>query len=92
MVCTHARIALGSVAATVVRAERAEALLLGRELTEKLIGEAAELAADASAPIDDLRASKEYRLHTARVLVRRLLRQAAEGPGEAGSTRRSTEG
>ena len=92
MVCTHARIALGSVAATVVRAERAEALLLGRELNEKLIGEAAELAADASAPIDDLRASKEYRLHTARVLVRRLLRQAAEGPGEAGSTRRSTEG
>ena len=75
-VCSDARIALGSVAATVVRAGKAEKLLAGRELDDKLIEEAAELATAAIAPIDDLRASREYRLHTARVLVKRLLRQA----------------
>jgi len=75
-VASDVRIALGSVAATVVRAEKAEKLLSGRELDDKLIEEAAGLAVEATAPIDDLRASKEYRLHTSRVLVRRLLRQA----------------
>jgi carbon-monoxide dehydrogenase medium subunit len=78
-VCRHVRIALGSVAATVVRAEAAEKLLLGREIDDALIAEAAELAAAAASPIDDLRASKEYRLHIARVLVKRLLRQAMGG-------------
>ncbi len=78
-VCSHARIAIGSVAPTVVRAEAAEKLLAGRTLDDKLIAEAADLAAAAASPIDDLRASKEYRLHTARVLVKRLLRQAMEG-------------
>lgn len=75
-VASDVRIALGSVAATVVRAEKAEKLLSGRELDGRLIDEAADLAVAATAPIDDLRASKEYRLHTSRVLVRRLLRQA----------------
>lgn len=78
-VCTQARIALGSVAATVVRADAAENLLTGRELDDKLITEAADLAAAAASPIDDLRASREYRLHTVRVLVKRLLRQAMQG-------------
>jgi len=74
--CSHARIAMGSVAPTVVRAEKAEQLLAGREIDDRLIDEAAELAASAVSPIDDLRASRDYRLHTTRVLVRRLLRQA----------------
>lgn len=78
-VCSRARIALGSVAATVVRAEAAERLLLGKTLDDRSIAEAADLAAAATAPIDDLRASKDYRLRMARVLVRRLLRQALEG-------------
>ncbi|HXP76611.1 MAG TPA: FAD binding domain-containing protein [Stellaceae bacterium] len=78
-VCRHVRIAMGSVAATVVRAEAAEKLLLGRELNDCLISEAADLAAAASSPIDDLRASREYRLHVTRVVVKRLLCQAMGG-------------
>jgi CO/xanthine dehydrogenase FAD-binding subunit len=78
-VCRHVRIAMGSVAATVVRAEAAEKLLLGRKLNDGLISEAADLAAAAASPIDDLRASKEYRLHVTRVVVKRLLCQAMEG-------------
>jgi carbon-monoxide dehydrogenase medium subunit len=75
----HVRIAIGSVAETVLRAEAAERLLLGRELDDALITEAADLAAAASAPIGDLRASREYRLHITHVLVKRLLRQVLEG-------------
>ncbi len=76
--CTKARIALGSVAPTVFRAKDAEAMLEGEALTAALIEAAARAAADACQPIDDLRASAEYRRHTVHVLTRRLLRQAWE--------------
>jgi carbon-monoxide dehydrogenase medium subunit len=76
--CTKARIALGSVAPTVFRAKGAEGILEGEALTADLIEAAARAAADACRPIDDLRASAEYRRHTAHVLTRRLLRQAWE--------------
>ena len=74
--CTMARIALGSVAPIVLRAKQAEALLEGRELTPALIDAAADAAADACSPIDDIRASADYRRHTARALTRRLVTQA----------------
>ncbi len=76
--CAKARIALGSVAPTVFRAKDAEGILEGEALTADLIEAAARAAADACRPIDDLRASAEYRRHTAHVLTRRLLRQAWE--------------
>ncbi|MDH3474244.1 MAG: xanthine dehydrogenase family protein subunit M [Rhodospirillales bacterium] len=76
--CAKARIALGSVAPTVFRVKDAEGMLEGEPLTDELIEAAARTAADACRPIDDLRASAEYRSHTAHVLTRRLLRQAWE--------------
>ena len=75
-VCTKARIALGAVAPIVFRAREAEALLKGRALTPALVDEAAAAAAAASSPIDDVRASAEYRLHTVEALTRRLVAQA----------------
>lgn len=42
------------------------------------IGEAAELAAADAAPQDDLNASSEYRVHLAKVLVRRALEEASK--------------
>ena len=74
--CTMARIALGSVAPVVLRAKGAEALLEGAAPTPALIDEAAEAAAGTCAPIDDIRASADYRRHTVRALTRRLLTQA----------------
>ena len=74
--CSKARIALGSVAPTVFRAKEAENILIGRPLTAATIDQAALTAAQASRPIDDIRASAEYRRHTVHMLVRRLLTQA----------------
>ena len=75
-VCTRARIALGAVAPIVLRAREAEAVLEGRALTPALIDEAAAAATAASRPIDDVRASAEYRLHTVEALTRRLVARA----------------
>ncbi|MEZ5785222.1 MAG: xanthine dehydrogenase family protein subunit M [Xanthobacteraceae bacterium] len=79
--CTRARIALGAVAPIVFRARAAEAMLEGKALTPALIDAAAQAAAAASRPIDDIRASADYRRQMVRVLTRRLLSQTAEKLG-----------
>lgn len=76
--CTRARIALGAVAPIVFRAQRAEAMLEGEALTPALIDAAARVAAEDSRPIDDVRASADYRRDMVRVLTRRLVSHAAE--------------
>jgi len=74
--CTRARIALGSVAPTVFRPQGAENILIGKSLTAAKIDAAAQSAAQECRPIDDIRASGEYRRHAVHMLVRRLLTQA----------------
>lgn len=74
--CTGVRIALGSVAPVVARAHQAETMLEGEAPTAELIDAAARKAAESCEPIDDLRASAEYRRHCTHALVRRLLGQA----------------
>ncbi|HET7011676.1 MAG TPA: FAD binding domain-containing protein, partial [Anaerolineales bacterium] len=53
----RARLTLGSVAPTIVRASEAETYLTGKNPTDEVIARAAELAAQASRPIDDVRGS-----------------------------------
>jgi carbon-monoxide dehydrogenase medium subunit len=77
--CRTARIALGSVAPVPLRARKAEALLEGSEGTAGLMAEAAARAAAEARPIDDLRASAEYRRQMVEVLTRRALQQAYRG-------------
>ena len=74
--CGMARIALGAVAPVVLRAKQAEALLEGNALTPELIAEAAAMAAGECSPVDDIRASADYRRHTVEALTRRLVSQA----------------
>lgn len=78
-VVAEARIAMGSVAPTVIRAREAEGALVGRELDEQSIERAAELAAKATSCIDDIRSGAGYRQEAIRVLVRRLLSSLHEG-------------
>jgi len=73
---TDARLALGAVAPVPLRAAAAEALLPGHHLTEELLQEVGATAAREVQPINDLRASAEYRRHLVDVLVQRALRNA----------------
>jgi CO/xanthine dehydrogenase FAD-binding subunit len=81
-----ARIALGGMDATPVRAAAAEALLRGREPTPEAIAEAAERAPEGLHPSSDLHASAAYRTHVSKALVSRALERALERAA-AGSVR-----
>jgi carbon-monoxide dehydrogenase medium subunit len=71
----EARIGLGAVAPTPLRATKTEALLRGKALTAALLKEAAALAASESSPISDQRSSAEYRRWIVEALTRRGLEQ-----------------
>ncbi len=75
-ICREARISLGGVAPTPVRAEEAEDLLAGQELTETLMEEAGRLAIEATDAESDYHASAEYRRDLTRVFVRKTLKEA----------------
>jgi CO/xanthine dehydrogenase FAD-binding subunit len=83
-----ARIALGAVAPTPVRARKAEEILLSRHPTAQLVAEAAAAVVGEISPISDLRGSADYRRKTSVVLVRRALetslgRLRGEAPTQA---------
>ncbi len=70
---SEARIVLGSVAPMPLRAVTAEETLLGKEVSDELLREAAIKAREEVTPISDVRASESYRLQMTEVLVRRAL-------------------
>jgi len=68
------RIALGSVAPTVLRAARAEEILRGQRLEDAALRQAAQDALGAEiAPIDDMRSTGRYRRNVARNLLAEFL-------------------
>jgi len=71
--CTEIKVALGAVAATPIRAKNAEKILQGKVFDDALIAAAAQAAADEARPINDVRASAEYRREMVRVFTRRAL-------------------
>lgn len=70
---TGVRVAMGSVAATPLRARHVEAALEGRALDEPTIAAAVAAADQDAKPIDDVRASAWYRGHLAKVFVQEVL-------------------
>lgn len=74
----HVRIALGAVGPTPLRAPEAEAAL-AEDVSAAGVRRAAELAAAASRPIDDIRASAAYRRAMVEVLARRGIEAILEG-------------
>ena len=79
--CKDIRIALGAVAPTPIRARRAESILCGESVSERIIEAAAEVAATEASPISDMRGSADYRRELVRVLARRTLKQSCEELG-----------
>jgi CO/xanthine dehydrogenase FAD-binding subunit len=67
------RIALGSVAPTVVRATRTEDVLRRKTLDEGAIAAAEQTLALEIAPIDDIRSTARYRARVACNLLREFL-------------------
>jgi CO/xanthine dehydrogenase FAD-binding subunit len=80
-VCEDVRIAVGAVAPTPMRAPMAENMLQGRKITRELIDEAARNAVTQCDPINDHRASREYRCDMVHVMVRRALSQVLSCEG-----------
>jgi carbon-monoxide dehydrogenase medium subunit len=76
--CEDARIVLGAVAPTPIRAKRAEELLKGKRIDSALIEEASQIASEETKPISDIRSSADYRREMSRILVKRALRKALE--------------
>jgi len=73
---TRAGIGLTSVGPTNIKATQAEKALVGHELTDEAIREAARLAAEAANPKDDIRGSAAYKKDVVRVFVQRGLHTA----------------
>ena len=71
-----ARIVLGCVGPTPLRARKAEALITSKKLTAELIAEAGATASQECSPTSDLRGSEQYKRAIVRTLVKRALSTA----------------
>jgi carbon-monoxide dehydrogenase medium subunit len=73
---SHVRIALTNVAPTALRAEAAEATLLGKAFTSETVQAAANAAIAICEPAEDLRGDIEYKTAMAGEMVKRALAKA----------------
>jgi len=76
-IIVDARIALGAVSPTPVRAKAAEKFLIGKEISDEAFEDAGKIASGECKPITDFRATAEYRTDMVRVFTKRALRDAA---------------
>lgn len=73
-----ARIGLGAVGPTPFFVEEAGKLLAGQPVSDVTIEKAAAAARSIAKPIDDMRGTREFRLHVTAVLTRRVLEEAVQ--------------
>ena len=74
--CTDARIVVGACAPVPLRTKDAEKMLIGQELTDDVIRNAAQKASEETSPIDDVRATAAYRYKVTTVITIRALTDA----------------
>ncbi len=72
------KIAVCAVGPVPKRAEKTEEFLNGKELTEENIKQAQDILATEISPITDIRATKEYRTHIAKVMLERGLKESSD--------------
>ena len=71
--CVSARLAVGAAAPKAMRPKEAEACLSDQPAGRASFAKAGRLAAEAAAPISDVRASAAHRRHLVAVMVERAL-------------------
>jgi len=76
--CIDAKIALASAGPTPMRVKGAEALMIGKEIDDKLIEEVGKKVSKESSPIDDTRAYADYRREKVGVLTQDAIKQAMQ--------------
>jgi carbon-monoxide dehydrogenase medium subunit len=74
--CKDARIVLGCVGLTPIRAKQAEAELHGKKIDERSIERAADAARTIAEPQSDMRGSADYKRALVAALVKRAIRIA----------------
>jgi carbon-monoxide dehydrogenase medium subunit len=78
MTCTGARIGLGVLAPTPMRARNAESILEGNKLTDDVLKKAGKAASEECKARDSIRGEAWYRREMVEVLVPRMARIAME--------------
>jgi CO/xanthine dehydrogenase FAD-binding subunit len=76
--CINARIGLGGVASTPLRAKKAEEMLKGKKISDDLLAKAGQAASEETSPTSGIEASAEYKKELAGVLVKRMGKEALE--------------
>lgn len=74
--CTNARVAMNGVAGYAYREKGVEESLQGQKLTAEIVANAASKAGEGIEAMSDHFASSEYRIHLAKVFVRRAIEKA----------------
>jgi carbon-monoxide dehydrogenase medium subunit len=82
-VCRDIRIVMGSVGSTPIRTTRAEDILRGQEVDDRLIDTAAQIASEDSQASPDIHASEEYKKGLVKILVQRTVKEAMTRAGAA---------
>lgn len=77
-ICRYAGIGLTNVNTKPMRATRSEELLLGQEINQALIDQAAQLASEDCNPSSDLRGSEDFKRYLVGVLVKRMINKSIE--------------
>jgi CO/xanthine dehydrogenase FAD-binding subunit len=72
--CKHARIALGAVAPTPIRAKKTEQMILGKKLEDINLDSIQEMVRMEVAPISDVRGSANYRSEIVSMLTARAIK------------------
>jgi len=75
-VVSHIRITLTNLGPTALRANEAESILMGQQVTDALIRQAAEKAMEICDPAEDLRGDAEYKTAMAGQMVQRAIHDA----------------
>jgi CO/xanthine dehydrogenase FAD-binding subunit len=76
--CVNARIGLGGVGTTPIRAKNAEEVLKGKKITEAVLAEAAEVAKTEINPVSGIEGSADYKRELAGTLLKRVGKVALE--------------